>query len=747
VPTQQRLPTQRDRSAGGGSTLEGTLERIAFINEENAWSVVKIAVPDRREPVTAVGNLLGVKPGESLHLSGRWIHDKRFGEQFQVESFQTVVPATLAGIERYLGSGLVHGIGKVMAERLVARFGLKTLEVIDEHPQRLTEVEGIGKVRSDQIKRAWIEQRAIKDVMVFLHSHGVAMSHATKIYKRYGEKSIAAVRENPYRLALDIFGIGFQTADEIARSLGVLATAPARCQAGVLHVLRALADEGHVAAPRVDLIERTRALLEVDGELVENALTPLVEQQQIVIDARPGGEAIYLDTLFVAERGIAELVDRLTRVRARPLEIDVERAIAWFEERQAITLAREQREAIALAVQRKVLVITGGPGTGKTTLINAIIQILEKKGRAVLLAAPTGRAAKRMAETTGHEARTLHRLLEFAPKSNAFARGPTHPLETDMIIVDEASMLDTAMTYSLLRALPAPCQVVFVGDVDQLPSVGPGSVLLDFIRSGAVAVVRLSRIFRQAEESRIVVNAHRVNQGELPLVSADDPSADFFFIERQEPEEILATMKALLTERIPRKFGLHPTRDIQVLTPMHKGLLGAAALNQELQTLFNPEGPSVVRGTRLFRTGDKVMQVRNDYDLDVFNGDVGHVAAIDSDERTVTVLFDGRHVVYDEGQLDELTLAYACSIHKSQGSEFPCVVLPLHTQHFVMLKRNLLYTAMTRGRRLVVIVGSKRALTTAVRSSDTVTRFTGLASRLARLHGGEPIGPARHEGA
>jgi exodeoxyribonuclease V alpha subunit len=722
---------QRDRSAGEASTLEGTLERIAFINEENAWSVVKIAVQGFPEPVTAVGNLLGVKPGESLHLTGRWTTDKRFGEQFKVESFQTVVPATLAGIERYLGSGLVHGIGKVMAERLVARFGLKTLQIIDEHPQRLTEVEGIGRVRSEQIRRAWIEQRAIKDVMVFLHSHGVAMSHATKIYKRYGDKAIAAVRENPYRLALDIFGIGFQTADEIARSLGVLPNAPARCEAGVLHVLRALADEGHVAAPRAEVIERSRTLLEVDADLVQGALGPLAQREQIVIEPWSDGEAVYLQPLYMAERGIAELLERLMRARAKPLQIDVERAIAWFEERHHITLAPEQRAAIERSAHQKALVITGGPGTGKTTLINAIIQILEKKGKSVLLAAPTGRAAKRLQETTGHEARTLHRLLEFTPKSNTFARGPSHPLEADLVIVDEASMLDTVMTYNLLRALPPASQIVLVGDVDQLPSVGPGSVLLDLIRSGALPVVRLSHIFRQAEESRIVVNAHRVNQGELPLASADDPNADFFFIERQEPEEILVTMKALLTERIPRKFGFHPTRDIQVLTPMHKGLLGAAALNEELQALFNPEGPSVVRGTRVFRAGDKVMQVRNDYDLDVFNGDVGHVAAIDGEARTVTVVFDGRNVVYDEGQLDELVLAYACSIHKSQGSEFPCVVLPLHTQHFVMLKRNLLYTAMTRGRRLVVVVGSRRALQTAVKNADTVTRFTGLGRRLS----------------
>ncbi|MET0595383.1 MAG: ATP-dependent RecD-like DNA helicase [Polyangiaceae bacterium] len=741
MSTQQRLPMQRDRerAADGSVSLEGTLDRIAFINEENAWSVVKITIEGRHEPATAVGNLLGVKPGESVLLKGRWIQDKRFGEQFKVESFQTVVPATLEGIERYLGSGLVHGIGKVMAERLVTKFGLKTLKIIDEHPERLTEVEGIGRVRSEQIKKAWVEQRAIKDVMVFLHSHGVAMSHATKIYKRYGEKAIAAVRENPYRLALDIFGIGFQTADEIARSLGVEPTSPSRCQAGLLHVLRAAADEGHAAAPREELIERVRTLLEVDEDLVRAAIAPLAEREQIVVEKIPDGEAIYLEPLFVAERGIADLIERQTRTPVRPIQIDMVRAIAWFEEQRKISLEREQKDAVALAVREKVLVITGGPGTGKTTLINAIIQILEKKGRALLLAAPTGRAAKRMTETTGHEARTLHRLLEFTPKSNTFARGPSHPLEADLVIVDEASMLDTAMTYSLLRALPATCQVVFVGDVDQLPSVGPGSVLLDFIRSGAVPVVRLSRIFRQAEESRIIVNAHRVNQGELPMASPDDPESDFFFIERQEPEEVLATMKTLLTERIPRKFGLHPTRDIQVLTPMHKGLLGAQTLNQELQMLFNPDGPSVVRGTRIFRVGDKVMQVRNDYDLDVFNGDVGHVDAIDNDERTMTVTFDGRPVVYDEGQLDELALAYACSIHKSQGSEFPCVVLPLHTQHFVMLKRNLLYTAMTRGRKLVVIVGSKRALSTAVNSADTVMRFTGLARRLERLRAREAV--------
>jgi exodeoxyribonuclease V alpha subunit len=731
VATQERLPLSRDRSPADRSTLEGILERVAFANEESAWSVVKIAVADRAESVTAVGNLLGVQPGENLKLHGRWVQDKRFGHQFQVESFQTVAPVTLAGMERYLGSGLVRGIGKVMAERLVRHFGLQTLEVIDNHPERLFEVEGIGRVRSEQIRQAWVEQRAIKDVMVFLQSHGVQTSHAIKIFKRYGDRAIALVRANPYRLATDIFGIGFQTADAIAMNLGILRTSPERCQAGVLHVLRALSDEGHVASPKADLIEKTKSLLEVDESLVEDALPPLREHGEIVLEtSRDIGDAVYLTPLHVAEAGIAALVERLVRTRRRPIQIDVDRAVAWFEERHGFALADEQKRAIGLAVTQKLLVITGGPGTGKTTLIQGIIAILEKKGVAVLLAAPTGRAAKRMTEATGREARTLHRMLEFSPKSNAFGRGPDNPLEADLVIVDEASMIDTVMAYNLLRALKPQCQVVVVGDVDQLPSVGPGSVLLDLIRSKAVPVVTLAHIFRQAERSRIVVSAHRVNQGDMPLIGADDAGSDFFFIEKNEPDEVLATIKTLVKDRIPRKFGLDPVNDIQVLTPMHKGMLGAAALNAELQALMNPDGPFVTRGSRLFRAGDKVMQIRNNYDLDVFNGDIGRIASIDVADRTLRAVFDGREVAYEEADLDELVLAYACSIHKSQGSEYPCVVIPLHTQHFVMLKRNLLYTAITRGRTLVVIVGTKRALSTAVKNSETVTRFTGLGRRL-----------------
>jgi exodeoxyribonuclease V alpha subunit len=735
VSRQEPLPLARSASEAT-ATIEGTLERVTFANETNAWSVVKLAVEGRPLPVTAVGTLLGAQPGERLRLRGRWAHDPRFGEQFQIESFEIVLPASLTGIERYLGSGLVPGIGRGLAERLVRHFGLTTLEVLDQRPERLAEVEGIGPVRQQQLRAAWAGQRAIQNVMVFLQSHGVGTGHAVKIYKRYGDKAIAMVRENPYRLARDVFGIGFQTADHIARSLGIEASSPERCRAGVVHVLGALAEEGNVAAPQAELVAKTASLLEVDPALVEAALAPLRAENEIVVEpapdaADPTRRAVYLRPLFVAEAGIAELAHRMRDTRAPSMTIDVDKAVDWFEKSRAITLADEQRRAIRWAIEQKLLVITGGPGTGKTTLINGIIQILEKKGRAIVLAAPTGRAAKRMAETTGHEAKTLHRLLEWSPKSNTFLRDPNDPLEADIVIVDEASMLDTLLTYHLLRALPAACQLVLVGDVDQLPSVGPGCVLLDFIRSRAVPVVRLEHIFRQAEKSRIVVNAHRINGGEMPvLASANDPTADFFFIEKDEPDDILATVKTLVRERIPRKFGLDARTDIQVLTPMNKGLLGAAALNAELQALLNPSGPSVTRGARTLRAGDKVMQIRNNYELDVFNGDIGQIVDIDEGARTLGAVFEGRAVRYEEEHLDELTLAYACSVHKAQGSEYPCVVLPLHTQHYVMLKRNLLYTAVTRGRRLVVVVGSRRALSTAVRNGQVDARFSGLAGRL-----------------
>ena len=704
---------------------------MTFSNDENAWSVVKLVVPGRTDLVTAVGNLLGVQPGESLRLSGRWTTDKKYGEQFRVDSYVTVKPATLVGIEKYLGSGLVRGVGKVMAERLVKHFGMETLEVIDQKPARLPEVEGIGPVRSERITTAWIEQRRIKDVMIFLQSHGVSTTYAVRIYKAYKDRSIAVVKENPYKLAIDIFGIGFKSADKIAAQLGISPTSPQRAEAGVLHVLAEFSNEGHVFAPRPKLVEAATAILTIDTAIIEQAVTDLAGSGHVVVESSPGGEeAVYLKSLHTAEAAGAGRIRLLLGTASRPIRIDIERALLWFEDQQNIQLADEQKEAIRKAATSKLLVVTGGPGTGKTTLVNGIIRILQKKGRRILLGAPTGRSAKRMAETTGREAKTIHRLLEFNPKKFGFDRDASNPLEADVVILDEASMIDTVLAYNVLKAVPLHAQLVLVGDIDQLPSVGPGSILGDVIRSGVADVVRLRHIFRQGAESLIVVNAHRVNEGLMPELPPEGSKADFFFIERNEPEEIAATLKALVRQHIPHKFGLDPVADIQVLTPMQRGLLGAANVNTELQALLNPSGDSLVRGSRTFRGGDKVMQIRNNYDLNVFNGDIGRIRKIDAVEQEVQVEFDGRAVTYDYSDLDELVLAYACSIHKSQGSEYPCVVIPVHTQHYVMLQRNLLYTAITRGKRLVVLVGSKRALAIAVKNNSIEERCTMLAERL-----------------
>lgn len=715
------------------TTLEGVLERIVFTNEENAWTVARLTVQGNRDLVTAVGNLLGVQPGENLRLTGAWINDPKYGRQFRVSSYATVVPATVGGIEKYLGSGLIPGIGKVMASRLVTAFGLETLDVIENRPERLVEVEGIGPKRRKEILRAWEEQREIKEVMIFLQSHGVSTHYAIKIYKTYGSQATRLVRENPYRLAADVYGIGFKTADQIAKNLGVSPTAPQRIEAGTLHLLGQGADRGHVYLPRKTLIEEAEKLLEAPAGLVEQALAALAEMEQIVLEPLDGSEdrAVLLRSLHAAESGVAARVRALLIQPPLPLEIDVDRALDWFEKSETLALARQQRQAIRSGLTRKVLVITGGPGTGKTTLVRGLVKILEKKRQKVLLAAPTGRAAKRLAEATGAEATTLHRLLEFDPRTRQFVRNREHPLACDLLIVDEASMLDTVLAYHVLRAVPDHGRLILVGDVDQLPSVGPGRVLADLIRSEAVEVVRLTEIFRQAERSLIVVNAHRVNQGMMPVLESVDSDGDFFFLERKEPEEISTTIAQLVSRRIPGKFKLDPLEQIQVLTPMNRGPLGTDSLNAMLRDLLNPEGVQVTRGGHTLRVGDKVMQVRNNYDLEVFNGDIGRVKAIDEEEQLVTVAVDSREVIYDFASLDELVLAYACSIHKSQGSEYPCVVIPLHTTHYVMLQRNLFYTALTRAKRLVIVVGEERALRIAVGNRRVRARFTRLAERLA----------------
>jgi exodeoxyribonuclease V alpha subunit len=690
---------------------------------------VVVALETGRE-VSAVGNLAGVRVGESLRLSGQWTTHPRFGEQFQVQSFTAVSPATLVGIERYLGSGLVTGIGKELAARLVRKFGLATLEVIDNQPAKLREVQGIGPMRAQQIVQAWQKQREIRDVMVFLQSCGVSTALATRIYTHYGRDPRGVIGRDPWRLAADVPGIGFRTADAIAASLGVDPDSPRRAEAGVLFVLEQKAEEGHTWAPRQTLAEETGSLLGLAPDRCTAAIDALAGRRAVARETDPNGEVLIASPHLA--RAEEETARHLALIASTTDLFSRDAAGAGTEEVSGITLSGLQQQAVQRARADKVLVITGGPGTGKTTLITAIVQILSRRGLRVSLCAPTGRAAKRMAEATGRESRTIHRLLEWSPKTGTFTRDENMPLACDALILDEASMVDIVLFSRLLAAVPPSSRLIIVGDSDQLPSVGPGNVLADLISSAVIPVTRLTEIFRQAGESSIVVNAHRINAGLMPQPAPAD-EGDFFFIEREEPEAVVAAVRELVTTRIPRRFGLDPRQDIQVLTPMRKGVLGAANLNKELQTLLNPGGPSLSRGGIELRAGDRVIQMRNNYAQGVFNGDIGAVTEVNEASRTATVSYDERTVQYESADLDQISLAYACSIHKSQGSEFPAVVIVLHTQHYVLLKRALLYTAVTRARKLAVIVGSRRALAMAVKNAGTMERCTRLAARL-RAH-------------
>ena len=734
-----------DRSAGTRpgnvqeEILEGTIERIVFSGGGGEFTVARLAREGAVEPVTVVGSLLGLPQGARLRLRGSYENNPRFGRQFRVQSYTELSPETLVGIRRYLGAGLVKGIGPQFASRIVERFGIRTLEILDAQPERIREVPGIGPSRAQAIQEAWTAQRRLREVMVFLQGYGVSPAFAARIYKRYGAAAVARVRENPFRLAFDVWGIGFLSADRLATALGIARDSDARVQAGVRHVLDQAGGLGHVYLPRSRLVEEAAKLLEVEPRLVEAAVDSLGRAGDVAIESTPEGAAVFEVGLFRAEVAASAGLLRLLHSRGTPLRVDAERAIARYQAEARIVLAPQQAEAVRRALHDPLLVITGGPGVGKTTIVRGIVNTLVRQGLTVALAAPTGRAAKRLQEATGQPAATLHRLLEWRPADGVFGRNSSRPLPADLLVVDEASMIDIRLMADLLAALADGTRLVLVGDVDQLPSVGPGMVLRDVIASARVPTVRLTEIFRQAAASLIVTNAHRIHDGVEPELGAPPAQGvdkrDFFFIEDDDPAHAAETIRDLVATRLPRRYGFSP-RDIQVLTPMHRGELGATTLNQLLQDAITPGRAELRSGGRVFRVGDRVMQIRNNYDRDVFNGDVGEVLRVaggsgEAGESQAVVGFDEREVSYAADDLDELTLAYAATVHKSQGSEYPAVIVPVHTQHYVMLQRSLLYTAVTRGKQLVVLIGSRKALRIAVGNAEVAARYSRLADRLA----------------
>ncbi len=715
-------------------SLTGSIERVTFFSEETGFAVLRVKAKGHRDLVTVVGSLPSVSAGEWLTAEGRWFRDREHGLQFKAETLTASSPTTKEGIEKYLGSGMVKGIGPVYAKKLVARFGEQIFDIIDQFSARLEEVDGIGPGRRKRIKEAWSEQKFIREIMVFLHSHGVSTSRAVRIFKTYGESAIEKVRANPYALAKDIHGIGFKTADMIAQRVGIPRDSLLRAEAGLTHVLIEAVDSGHCAFPKAALVENAVKLLEVDEKIVAEALVRLLNQREVTEELIGGEVLVFLPALRRAEEGIAAKLAALGNSPANYPPIDLEKAITWCEAQTGKELAPSQRAALKIALTHRAVVITGGPGVGKTTLVNSLLKILQAKRVKCALCAPTGRAAKRLFEATGIEAKTIHRLLEFQPGGGGFARNESNPLEGGLLVVDETSMVDVPLMHALLRAHPVGGHLVLVGDVDQLPSVGPGLVLSDIIESGVVPVVRLSEVFRQAAQSRIITAAHQVNEGRMPELPGKDEPSDFYFVQRDTPDDTLRTLIDVVKNRIPRKLGCDPVRDVQVLCPMNRGSLGVRELNVRLQTELNPAGPSepvVERFGWEFRVRDKVIQTENNYDKEVFNGDIGQVTGIDLIEREVRVRFDTREVSYDFGELDEISLAYAITIHKAQGSEFPAVVIPVAMQQYVLLQRNLVYTGITRGKRMVVLIGQRQALAAAIRNDRTAQRFSGLLARLA----------------
>ena len=710
--------------------LAGQVERVTFHSEESGFAVLRVRVRGRHDAVTVVGHAAAISPGEELRASGTWVSDPKHGPQFKAETVTTVTPTSPEGIERFLASGLVKGVGPHFARRLVEAFGTGVFEVIETEPARLREVPGVGPLRAERIVASWAEQKGVREIMVFLHSHGVGTSRAVRIFRTYGADAIAVVKEDPYRLARDVRGIGFVTADALARKLGVPEEAMTRVRAGVSHVLAEALDEGHCGLPREALIPRAAELLGRPEEQVAEALELELADRRLVADDAKGKACVFLPALHAAERSVAARLAALAAGDPPWRRIDPEAAVPWVEARTGITLSPSQRDAVGAFLRAKVLVLTGGPGVGKTTLVDALLRIVLDASLRIALAAPTGRAAKRLSESTRAEAKTIHRLLEVDPTTGRFRRGRDNPLEADLVVVDEVSMVDVLLARSLLEAMPPSAALLLVGDSDQLPSVGPGQVLRDLLASEAVPSVRLTEVFRQAAASRIVVGAHRIREGHLPDLT-NPPGTDLFFFDAKEPEDAARRVVEVVSERIPRRFGLDPRRDVQVLVPVHRGPLGARALNEALGRALNPDGaPRVSRYGQELAPGDRVMQVENDYDREVYNGDLGLVTSVDPGEAELRVSFDGRETTYGFDELDVLQLAWATTIHKSQGSEYPAVVIPLAMTHYAMLERNLLYTAVTRGRKLVVLVGDRRAIAMAAKRSSAGSRVTRLAELL-----------------
>ena len=714
----------------GTESLQGSVERVTFHSEESGFCVLRTKVKGHRDLVTVTGSAASIAAGEYIECQGSWSNDKKHGLQFKAMQLKVVAPTTLEGIEKYLGSGMVKGIGPHFAKKLVKAFGELVFDVIEFEPDRLTTLEGIGKKRNDQVVSAWAEQKAIRNIMVFLQSYGVGTARAVRIYKTYGDDAIEKVRENPYRLALDIHGVGFKTADTLAEKLGIAKDSSIRAQAGVRHVLQEFCDNGHCAAVCDQLVAASVKLLEIPITIIEQAINHEIVEERFVQEIINEDRCIYPIALYKAEFNAAEHLKRLIRGNPPWGAIEIEKAIGWVEEKTTLKLSASQQQALKTVLLAKCAIITGGPGVGKTTLINSLLKIIRAKRMTIGLAAPTGRAAKRLTETTRMQAKTIHRLLDFDPKTFGFKHNQDNPLLLDVLIIDESSMLDIVLLNNLLKAVPTHAAVIFVGDIDQLPSVGPGAVLSDLIKSEAIVTVRLTEVFRQAASSKIILNAHRVNAGHMPLPN-EPHGSDFFTIYAETPEEIHSKLLEVVCARLPKHYQCNAVEDIQVLTPMNRGGLGSRAINAALQQQLNGNSePKITRFGTTFSPGDKVIQMVNNYDKDVFNGDLGFIERINLVDNTISIRFDQLTKQYEASELDELSLAYAISIHKSQGSEFPIVVMPLATQHFTLLARNLLYTGITRGKKLVVLIGQKKAVGMAVHNNKEANRLTQLAQRL-----------------